>query len=80
MLAVSHPDQSPIVASIVSRRGGQAISPLICGTGMHRIRTVPAQGRDARSRRAGFTWGLCGLVGVPPGFGAERAVGQSPIL
>jgi hypothetical protein len=53
LAAVSHADQSWIIASIVSRRTGRR-SHLACGTGLHRIRTVPAQGRYA-------CVGVCGL-------------------
>jgi hypothetical protein len=72
--------QSRIVASMVSRRAGPVRSHLARGTGVHRMRTVPAQGRDAAQERAGLTWVLCGLVGVSSGFKTAKAVGQSPIL
>ena len=38
LLAVSHADQSGIIASILSRRPEGMWSHLACGTGMHRIR------------------------------------------
>jgi len=46
------------VASMVSRRAGQAVSELACGTGVHRIRTVPAQGRDPSAAVFGLYLGF----------------------
>ena len=47
ILAVSHTDQSWILAWIVSRRPEQMWSHLACGTGDHHIRPVPPVGRCA---------------------------------
>jgi hypothetical protein len=42
-------DHKFTVASMVSRRVGRAFSNLVCGTGAHHIRTVPARSGAARA-------------------------------
>src|ERR1019366_4235945 len=59
------------VASMVSRRAGRAFSDLACGTGGHRIRTVPARGAAL-----GMEYAVClGLVRSGPGC---RGLGLDP--
>jgi hypothetical protein len=54
LLAVSHADQSWIIASILSRRPEEIRSHLACGTGMHRIRRGTRIHRRSRGRRVMF--------------------------
>jgi hypothetical protein len=78
-LSVTTPGYSLIVASIVRRR--RVFSHLECGTGVHHIRTVPAQGRCARSGVRGPYLGFCAVWwGFPPGSGLIGPWGSPPFF